>query len=94
MVVVIYEGGRIPGAAEEGAAAGEMTGEGDQNRWWQYNAPMWHCTATVKKIKESTPTCLLSMVLPWHERRPRPSFYSVSSILRVLNNIVFNEINA
>ena len=26
VVVVIYEGGRIPGAAEEGAAAGEMTG--------------------------------------------------------------------
>ena len=40
VVVVIYEGGRIPGAAEEGAAAGEMIGEGEQNRWWQYNASM------------------------------------------------------
>ena len=29
-MVVIYEGGRIPGAAEEGAAAGEVIGEGDQ----------------------------------------------------------------
>ena len=51
VVVVIYEGGRIPGAAEEGAAAGEVIGEGEQNRWWQYNAPMWHCTATVEKSK-------------------------------------------
>ena len=51
VVVVIYEGGRIPGAAEEGAAAGEVIGEGEQNRWWQYNAPMWHCIATVEKSK-------------------------------------------
>ena len=51
MEVVIYEGGRIPGGAEEGAAAGEVIGGRDQNRWWQYNAHMWHCTATVKKTK-------------------------------------------
>ena len=51
VVVLIYEGGRIPEAAEEGAAAGEVIGEGEQNRLWQYNAPMWHCIATVEKSK-------------------------------------------
>ena len=54
MVVVIYEGGRIPGAEEEGAAAGEVIGEGEHSRWWQYNAPKWHCTATSKNQREYT----------------------------------------
>ena len=49
---MIYEGGRrIPGAEEEGAVAGEVIGEGEQNRWWQYNAHMWHCTVTFKKAR-------------------------------------------
>ena len=57
---MIYEGGRrIPGAEEEGAVAGEVIGEGEQNRRWQCNAPKWHCTAT-SKTKESTYTNMLS----------------------------------
>ena len=55
VVVVIYEGERIPGAAVKGAAAGEVIGEGEHNRWWQYNAPKWHCTpATSKNQRECT----------------------------------------
>ena len=52
---MIYEGGRrIPGAEEEGAVAGEVIGEGEQNRRWQCNAPKWHCTATSKNQREYT----------------------------------------
>ena len=83
VVVMIYEGGRrIPGAEEEGAVAGEVIGEGEQNRRWQCNAPKWHCTAT-SKTKESTYTNMLSQ---W--RSYGTSIGRVSYLPRVLQFVV------